>query len=150
MYRHAATQPSTLQVRRSTRVRRGLDRESAFTSVELAIVAPVLILLIFGVVHIGLLFHARNIVNDVAGATLREAQRSSSSERRAEAVGLEFAGEYGNAISNATVDVNRSATEASVVVKADGIQIFPLLTTKVISRKVTGPVERFVSEADRE
>lgn len=150
MKRNAATQPRAIrETPRITRVRRGRESESAFTSVELAIVAPVLLLLIFGIVHIGMLFHARNIVNDVAGATLREAQRSTSTERRAETVGMQFAGEYGNAIRNTSVKVNRSTQQVRVTVKADGIQIVPFVTTKV-SRTVDGPVERFISEADRE
>jgi Flp pilus assembly protein TadG len=126
--------------------RRG--RERGFTSVELAIVAPVLLALIFSIVHIGMLFHTRNAANDVADATLREAQRQESTAPRAKAVGSAMATKYGTSLNHTTITVTRTGTDATVVVVSDGIRIVPFLPVH-ITRTVSGPVERFISEADR-
>ncbi len=144
MNRHVAIESKEHHSNPSTR--RG--RESGFTSIELAIVAPILLALIFSIVHIGMLFHTRNAANDVAGATLREAQRQDSTGPRAHATGIDMAKKYGTSLNHTDIRVTRTGTEATVVVITDGIQIMPFLTTRV-TRTVSGPVERFVSEADR-
>jgi Flp pilus assembly protein TadG len=134
------------RARRPTRVRRG--RESGFTSVELAIIAPVLLVLIFSIVHIGMLFHTRNVVNDVASAALREAELAGSSASQAETIGYSLAKDYGSALTVKSVSVTRKNGRVTVVVTADGIPIVPFLPTLIV-RTVSGPVERFVSENDR-
>jgi Flp pilus assembly protein TadG len=125
-------------------------RESGFTSVELAIVAPLLLMMIFSIVHIGMLFHSRNAANDVANATLREAQRQGSAPGDPQRSGDALAKKYGTSLAHTTIRVSppNADNEVTVTVTADGIRIVPFLTTR-ITRTVSGPIERFISEEDR-
>ena len=58
--------------------RRQAGDEDGFTSVELAIVAPAVLLLVFACVHVALLFHASNVANDMASAALRVGQQETA------------------------------------------------------------------------
>ena len=137
------------QDKQRSKEHRGKDRrfESGFTTVELVIVAPVLLGLIFTIVHIGLLFHSSNVTNDIATVALRQGQRENGTADQAQAAGLSLAGREGG-LSNTIITVTRTDQRVVVNVEADGVAVLPLLP-RHLHRRVEGPVERFIPESDR-
>jgi Flp pilus assembly protein TadG len=122
--------------------------EDGFTSVELAIVLPVLLTIIFSIVHIGMLFHSANVVSDIATVALRNAQRETGTEASAKSAAALLVTRYKGVLNNVSVNVTRTPKRVTVIVEGDGIAVLPGLPRHV-KRELSGEVEYFISEADR-
>ena len=123
------------------------DRGSA--AVELVLLAPVLMFLIFIVVQAALYMHARHVALAAAQQGARIARASAPSD--ATAIDAARTGTYAylqqlgpNVVSDPSVTVTRIGGEASVRVTAHAVSILPgiHLTVVEVSR---GPVEQFRS-----
>jgi Flp pilus assembly protein TadG len=127
---------------------RGVD-EKGMSSVELLISMAALLTLMFMIVHIGLMFHARNIANEMASAALRTAQRHNGTADEAEARAVAIGNVEGLEGRIVRVEVNRTETRVSVLVEVRSERVIPRLSNQVI-REISGPVERFIPESDRQ
>jgi Flp pilus assembly protein TadG len=124
-------------------------REGGMSSVETLISIAALLTLMFMVVHLGLMFHTRNIANEMASAALRSAQRENGTESQAEARAISIGTVEGLAGRIVRVEVDRGADQVSVLVEVRSEQVIPLLKNQVI-RRMSGPVERFIPESKRD
>ena len=127
--------------------RRQAGDEDGFTSVELAIVAPAVLLLVFACVHVALLFHASNVANDMASAALRVGQQETATGADAQARAMELFAVEG-AVRSPVVTVTRTATRITITVRVNSERVLPGLPY-TLTRTVAGPVDRFIPESDR-
>lgn len=121
---------------------RPYDRGSA--SLELAVVFPAVLILIFGIVQGGLWFHARNIATYAAVEGLRAAQayggdvgagvqRAREVLRDAQADGF---------IEGVTVSGARAPESTQITVAGTGIPLIPFLPTAAFQQTASGPSEQ--------
>ena len=107
---------------------------------EMAIAAPVLLVLVMLVIQTALWMHGDHVVADIARRTAEQSRTAGGGTSVAEQAGGSF-------LSGLDVSVNRSAEEVRVVVDAEVPSLVPGFSWPV-GHEVTAPVERFVpSEA---
>jgi Flp pilus assembly protein TadG len=136
---------------------RGLDRarrslfppecraDRGSSSLEITVLFPVVLLLVFAVVQGALYYHARNVALAAAsdGLTAARARAGSSEEgRRAAASFLERAGGR-DVLLDAQVAAVRSGATAEVTVSGHVMSLLPGLPGLSVSQTASGPVERF-------
>ena len=127
-----------------SRWRRGDDGSSA---VELVLLTPLLMFVVFLVVQGALYMHARHVVLAAAqqGARLARAQAANdqTAVNSARAGTLSYLHQLGSDVVNdPTVAVTRINGEATVRVTAHAVSILPGFTLRVVETS-TGPVEEF-------
>lgn len=119
------------------------DPERGSLTLELAILFPAMLTMIFLIVQAGVLFHSHNVALLAAQEGLRPASASGGSpgagQNRAESVLAATAGDW---LSDTAVAASRSATTARVVVTGRTMSLLPGLRGLVIHATATGPVER--------
>lgn len=113
-------------------------------ALELVIVFPAILLLLFGIVQGGLWYHARNVAGLAAAEGLRAAQAKDSSAQagRAQAAGLLDRVGAGTLVGSA-VTAERGPSSATVTVSGRAPALFPGFALPV-RRSATGPVERIL------
>src|SRR5947209_6104934 len=140
----ASRYPGLDRSRRSSFARRPrADRGSA--SLEITVLFPVVLLLVFAVIQGGLYYHARNVALAAAsdGLTAARARTGSGVEgRRAASSFLERAGGR-DVLLDAQVVAVRSGATATVTVSGQVMSLLPGLPGWSISQTASGPVERF-------
>ncbi|WP_257570932.1 TadE family protein [Streptomyces sp. NP160] len=121
--------------------------ERGSTSLELVVVFPAVLLIIFGLVQGALWYHARDVARAAAagGAAAARAEGSSADDGRLEATS--FLSANGDAVLNAQVDARRDATRVEVVVIGHSVSLLPGVPGPAVRESVTGPVERFTSRS---
>ncbi|MGF1662562.1 MAG: TadE/TadG family type IV pilus assembly protein [Kineosporiaceae bacterium] len=116
-------------------------------SVELALVFPVLLLVVLGLVQGGLHWHARNVALAAAqegvGAARVEGAGAAAGETRAEAFLVRAGGT--ELLTAVTVTSRRDAATAEVTVSGTGPSIVPGLPGWPVVASAAGPVERWRS-----
>ncbi|MEV2276817.1 TadE/TadG family type IV pilus assembly protein [Nocardiopsis sp. NPDC049922] len=114
------------------------DRGSA----ELAVAAPLLLLLVLFVVQAALWTHADHVAASIARQSAEAARtvEGAGGQANAEAIADELGGTL---LIDRTVSVVRGPTEATAVVEARVRSLIPGLTFPV-RHELTVPVERFV------
>jgi Flp pilus assembly protein TadG len=123
--------------------------ERGSVSLELVVVFPVVLLIIFGVVQGALYYHARN----VALAAAQEGARAAGAEHGTEAAGgaaaWSFLTQAGGAQVMTQLDVtpHRTATAATVTVTGRAISVLPGIPGFTVTQTADRPVERFTSSA---
>jgi TadE-like protein len=113
-------------------------------AVELVIVTPILVTMIFGVVQMALCWHARNIVQATAEEASRIATAADGTCAQAEAEGVTLGRRLGGSFLDgaATVRCTDGATVV-VTVQADALSILPGFDFPVRARTETAaPRER--------
>ena len=106
------------------RVRR--DDRGATGAVELMIVLPILVLLIFGVVQMALCWHARNVVQATAEEASRVASAVDGTCAEAEARGVELSARLGGSFLTGTTSVACTGTlTVTVAVRSNALSILP-------------------------
>jgi Flp pilus assembly protein TadG len=130
------------RVRRRTR--RGDDGSSA---VELVLLTPLLMFVVFLVVQAALYMHARHVVLAAAqqGDRLARAQASSdeSAVQQARTGTYAYVRQLGaDIVGDPTVTVTRTGGVATVRVSAHAVSILPGLSLRVVETS-SGPVEQF-------
>lgn len=124
------------------RVRRRLGAQRGASPIELAILMPVILLMLFGAIQIAAVYLAR-------ATALSAAQQAVTADRmwqaepeagrkRAEA----FIADAGDWLIVSDIDITETDTEVSCVVTGDALSIVPGWTIEV-SQSATSPRERF-------
>lgn len=133
--------------RRRTRPRSGSDRGSV--TVEIAILGPALLLLIFGVVQAGMWFYARSL----ALAAAQEGVSSARAYGASPAAGISRAQTFlreqaGDSLTDTAVSTAGSTrTVVRVQVRGRAISVLPGVPGIAIHQSAQGPVERFTAGA---
>lgn len=120
-------------------------REAGSASLEIAILGPALLLLVFTVVQAGLWFYARSLALAAAqeGVIAARAYRASSD------AGVTRARSFldrsaGDSLQAATVSrAGSTATTVRVEVRGRALSVLPGIAGPPVSQVASGPVERF-------
>lgn len=131
--------------RRSSHLRRTLPsrlrRDDRGSAVEMAIIAPLLLLLVFGIVQAAIYYQARSVAVAAAETGLRAARVVNGSGAAGQAAAAGFLANSEPRLGSAAVSANRTATVASVQIRGTSPSIVPGLTFTV-SVASELPVER--------
>ena len=123
-----------------------MKRERGSVALELAIVAPVLMLLVLGVLQFGLWYHAQNVVETAAleGARVAAAEDGSAGagESRALEVLQEGLGQAAD-VEGATASIDQDAARVEVTAQLPGLLPIPGLRSFSLSFEATAFRERF-------
>ncbi len=121
--------------------------ESGIVTTEFVMLYGVLLALVMSVIHFGLVFNAALAVADAADTVLEAVQVEAGSVDSVSALARAVVGDD-RLVRDLSVDVDMRPGEVAVVVSAASPRIVPGLPTAV-SRRVEGPVERFIPEGRR-
>jgi Flp pilus assembly protein TadG len=129
-----------------------MRRERGSVAVELAIVAPALMLLVLGALQFGLWYHAQNVVETAAleGARVASAEDGSAGagERRALEVVQEGLGQAA-ANQGATAIIGQEAARVEVTAQLSGLLPIPGLRSFALTSEATVFRERFRPAEDQ-
>jgi len=123
-----------------------MRRERGSVAVELAIVAPALMLLVLGALQFGLWYHAQNVVETAALEGARVAAAEDGSPGAGESRALEVVREgLGQAAANqgATASVGQEAAHVQVTAQLSGLLPIPGLRSFALTSEATVFRERF-------
>jgi Flp pilus assembly protein TadG len=117
--------------------------ERGSASVEAAIVFPVVLFLIFGIIQGALWFHARHVALGAAqeGARVVAAEHGGGGEARAREFITNLTG--GTLIRNVIVRESATTQTATVTVNGQAPSLIPGMDGLPVSQTATAPVERF-------
>jgi Flp pilus assembly protein TadG len=117
------------------------ERQRGSVTIEMVILFPVVLGLLFAAVQTGLWFHARNIALTSAQEGARVAAMYESSSAAGRAAAVDFATTAGG--KNPRVTVASDATTTTVSVQVDAPNMVPwLIPVMPISQAATMPLER--------
>lgn len=123
-----------------------MRRDRGSVAVELAIVAPALMLLVLGVLQFGLWYHAQNVVQTAAleGARVAAAEDGTAGGGRTRALEVlqEGLGQASEA-EDATAEVDLDAARVEVSAELRGLLPIPGLSSFPLSSEATVFRERF-------
>ncbi len=136
MTRTRPASPSRLRDRLRCRDERGS------ATLQLVVVFPALMLMIFGVVQGALYYHARTVALAAAQEGLRDARVENGTASAGGAAAHEFAAQAGDGLLvDVTISPSRTAVSASVTVRGRSLSLLPGLPGLPVSQTATGPVE---------
>ena len=121
--------------------------ERGMTTIQVAILFPVVLFWIMLIVQYGLWWHAKQVANAAAAEAVDAAQVSSGSARDGEDAAASYLAQSGN-LDNVTITVSREPTVVTVEVRGAAPQLVPGFEWSVTARS-TAPVERFIPEPER-
>lgn len=118
--------------------------DAGYSALEMAILFPLTLFIIFGIIQFGIWYHAK----DVARAAAQEAVRSASAYLATQSDGTQAANlvlsqNAKGLIINARVACSRGAAVATVTVTGDALQVVPFIPLPV-KVTATSPVEAFL------
>ena len=122
------------------------ERDRGSSAIELVLLTPLLIAMIFGIVQAGLLWHARHVAVAAAQQGARLARADADTPVSPDAVRAETIGYLhrlgADLVGDPVVQVTRSGGWVTVTVTAHAVSLLPggTLTVRGVSR---GPVEEF-------
>ena len=123
-----------------------LRNERGTATLELAIVAPALMLLVLGIVQFGLWYHAEHVTRTAAveAARLAAAEDGTQSEARSRATDVLTAGLGGAAEApSIDVDISSDTVRATVTARLRGLLPIPGFSSFVLRGDATAYRERF-------
>ena len=122
------------------RVRRRCERGTA--SVEMVLLMPLLLLILFSGVQGAVYFHARTLAIAAAQEGVRAASRPDATLTDGTAAAAGFLGDVaGDSLTRVTITGSRSATTATVTVRGSSLSLIPGWTPTV-KQTAHLPVER--------
>lgn len=124
-----------------------LRDERGMTTIQVAILFPVVLFWIMLIVQYGLWWHAKQVANAAAAEAVDAAQISSGTAREGEDAATSYLAQSGN-LDNIRVTVSREPTVVTAEVRGDAPQLVPGFTWSVTARSAA-PVERFIPEPER-
>ncbi|MFD5425622.1 TadE/TadG family type IV pilus assembly protein [Streptomyces sp. NPDC127084] len=129
-------------LRRFIRCRlRGNDR--GFGSVEFAVLAVVVLALIFTAIQVGLYYHARKVAQSAARQGVEAGRQFGASEDDGVAQAQRFLNRFGASVQDASVSsAGSTAEEIRITVRGNVATLVPGLTLDVVQH-ADAPVERF-------
>lgn len=139
--RSAASRPRQRWWRRlAARMR----RDDGSVAVEYAIVAPVVLAVLFLAIQVAMYSYARSIALSAAQEGLSAARAYDGSAGDGSARAEDFIGRAGgDTLSGTHVSVSRNADQATVTVTGRSLSLVPGIGGFAVSQTATGPVERF-------
>lgn len=132
------------------RVRRTISSDRG-EALAFAIVAPILLASVFGILQGASWYHARN----VAIAAAQQGAYAASGQYATQGSGQQAATKFidqagGNTVIVASsVTVDRTATTVTVTVTGSGVSFVPGLSGVAVTQSASLPVERFTTRTDR-
>jgi Flp pilus assembly protein TadG len=123
-----------------------MRRERGSVAVELAIVAPALMLLVLGVLQFGLWYHAQNVVETAALEGARVAAAEDGTIRAGKSRALEVVHEgLGQATTEqgATASIGQETARVQVTAQLSGLLPIPGLRSFALASEATVFRERF-------
>lgn len=112
-------------------------------TLELVVVFPVVLLLMFGVVQASLHYHARNVAHAAANEGVNAATLLGGTSSGARSAAQHFIDTAGDGMFVDTgVQVSRTAATFTVTVTGRSLSLVPGMPTPVIRQTVAGSVER--------
>ncbi|MFG2775265.1 TadE/TadG family type IV pilus assembly protein [Streptomyces sp. NPDC048350] len=122
---------------------RGADRGAA--SVEFALLALVVLALVFTAIQVGLYFHARKVAQSAARQGVEAGRQFGASEGDGVAQAQSFLNRFGNSVRGASVSSAGSTTEEiRITVRGSVATLVPGLTLDVVQH-ADAPVERWTN-----
>ncbi len=122
---------------------RGDATDRGVAALQTAIVATVLLFMIFGIIQTALYMHARNVVTTAANIGVEGARGSGDSAGRGQAAAMALINaSTPKLVTGTSVSVNRSATTVTVVVTSHCKSVIPGISYPQIRAQAKGPVER--------
>jgi len=132
------------------------ERERGATAIELAMLTPILIVVIFLTIQFALLYHARHVALAAAQAGARIARATAASDpdwrepaRRKSIDYIRAIGpgllERPSAVPLVRSDAAGNPVEVGIEVRGGAVRLLPFLTLQV-SERSQGAVERFVQD----
>jgi Flp pilus assembly protein TadG len=111
-------------------------------TLELAILFPVVLLLMFTVVQLALHFHARNIAHAAASEAVIAGSTTTGTVGDASAAGQGFIDRAGSGLLlEAEVQVERTPSTVTVTVRGRSAAVVPAFPLPWIEQTVSGPLE---------
>lgn len=128
----------------SPRRQRRRDERGSF-SLELAVIFPVVLLMIFAVIQAALYFHARNVALAAAQEGVRVARAENSSAGEGSGISRNFVRDAGgnDVLTGLGISARRGTTQAEVTVTGRSLSVIPGIPGFSVSQTAEGPVERF-------
>lgn len=117
------------------------------TTIQVAILFPVILFWLMLIVQYGLWWHAKQVANAAAAEAVDAAQIETGTAGDGEAAAQSYLDQSGN-LDNITVLVDRSPTVVTAEVRGEAPQLVPGFTWSVTARS-EAPVERFIPEPER-
>lgn len=126
---------------------RRLRGERGMTTIQVAILFPVVLFWIMLIVQYGLWWHAKQVANAAAAEAVDAAQVSSGTARDGEDAAASYLAQAGN-LDNVTITVTREPTVVTAEVRGEAPRLVPGFEWSVTARS-NAPVERFIPEPER-
>lgn len=124
-----------------------LRDERGMTTIQVAILFPVVLFWIMLIVQYGLWWHAKQVANAAAAEAVDAAQVSAGTARDGEDAAASYLAQSGN-LDDITITVSREPTTVTVEVHGDAPRLVPGIEWSVTARS-SAPVERFIPESER-
>lgn len=116
--------------------------ERGSSSLEIALLFPVVMLLLFGIVQAGIYYHAKNVALAAAQEGARAASTENGSSAAGEQAALQFAARVGSGMVTNIDARARRGTSATVTVTCQTFSLVPGIDSWRISQSASLPVER--------
>lgn len=126
---------------------RGRRGEAGMTTIQVAILFPVVLLWLTLIVQYGLWWHAKQVANAAAAEAVAAAQVPTGTEADGDAAAHRFVDQAGN-LTNITIAVNRQPDVVVAEIRGDAPRLMPGFEWSVTARS-HAPVERFIPEPER-
>jgi Flp pilus assembly protein TadG len=125
------------------------DQRGAST-LEMVLIAPVLIFALMAIVQFGLYFHAKNVAEQAAQEGAAAARSFDGTESSAQGVTEDYLAALGEStLQGRSVSVSRGLESASVTVRGTALSLIPIPGLSLhVEVTASGPVERYVPPVD--
>lgn len=133
--------PGVVGPRQTRRGPTNRSRDAGSTAIETAIVAPVLIAIIFAIIQSGLWYHARSVATSAAQVAVTAARTYDGTSSKGQTAGMAYIANV-NGLDNPGVSVTRGGAEAIATVTGDMTRIVPVLPLPPIQVQSRAAVER--------
>lgn len=122
------------------------DERGAMT-LEVAILFPVVLLIIFGGIQAALYFHARGVALSAAQQGVRVAKAENGTAGAGSATARTFVNQAGGSdvLTGLDVGSSRNADRASVTVSGRPLSVLPGVPNFRVTQSAHGPVEQFTA-----
>jgi len=123
--------------------------DTGSTSLELVVLFPVLLLVVFGLVQGALWFHARNVASAAAVEGVQVARVETGTADAGRQRAANFLADAGgpDVLTGSTIEVTADAERVRVVVSGRSVSVLPGVPGLLVEQSAAGPVERFTTRA---
>jgi TadE-like protein len=114
------------------------------STLELALLTPVLLFVILGVIQATMVFHARHVALAAAqaGARVAREQRSGNWQAAARHEGEQYAGKIGpGVLTRVHASAIADGDHRGVIVTGKAVQVIPFFPIPPVSERSEGPIE---------